>query len=177
MRGADTVFDTLHKTPRETHKIHRSTVLKPRYSSCSSHRIDMADCAKKMNQELTLLDNPIVTKHPGAARTPTAGAASQHTKYCTTSAVEHAAEHETEHAALRTSTENITSAASRPLDISMIGAAPFNHLVQQSQKNPSQIQIFSVTLRDINIALAPKKHTDPATKLPIKHHNFLDVFS
>ena len=58
----------------------------------------------------------------------------------------------------------------------MIGAAPFNHLVQKSMKD-SSIQIFSVTLRDINIALAPKKQVDPATKLPTEYHDFFDVFS
>ena len=62
------------------------------------------------------------------------------------------------------------------MNISMIGAAPFNHLVQKSQKD-SRFQIFSVTLRDINIALAPKKHTDLAMKLPSEYHDFLDVFS
>ena len=96
-----------------------------------------------------LLDNPIVTK---PIVTKYAGAARQ-------------------------PTESIaTSATSRPLDISMISAAPFNYLVQQSQNN-SKIQIFSVTLRDINIALAPKQHTDPATNLPSEYHDFLDVFS
>ena len=192
--GADNTFDTLHEheisrethkiheihcthkalqktyeTPQthETHETHRST-LKPQYSPCSSHRIDMADCMKKMNQELTLLDNtivtkPIVTKYTGAAKTPTkyTGAARTSTEYT---------------GVARNSTEDITSAARR-MNISMIGAAPFNHLVQQSQKNSSRTQIFSVTLRDINIALAPKKHSNPATKLPTKYHNFLDVFS
>ena len=110
----------------------------------------MADCTREINQELTLLNNLIVTK------------------YCRTSTTEHAAEH--------TLTKDITNAARR-LNISMIGAAPFNHLVQKSQKNPSEVQIFSVTLRDINIALAPKKHTNLATKLPSEYHDFLDVFS
>ena len=162
IRGANNTFNTLHKheTPRETHKIHeshetyktpqthetrRSTVM-PRYSPRSSHHIDMADCTRKMNRELTLLETP--TKHR-------------------TSAAEHAAKH--------TPTGDITSAA-RKLNISMIGAAPFNHLVQKSQKD-SRIQIFSVNLRDINIALAPKKHTNLATKLPSEYHEFLDVFS
>ena len=77
-------------------------------------------------------------------------------------------------AALHTPNGDITSAARR-LDISMIGAAPFNHLVQKSRKDG--IQIFSVTLRDINIALTPKKPIDPATKLPTEYHNFLDIFS
>ena len=64
------------------------------------------------------------------------------------------------------------------MDINMMGAAPFNHLVQcsKSQKG-SGIQIFIVTLQDINIALALKKHTDLATKLPSEYHDFLDVFS
>ena len=75
-----------------------------------------------------------------------------------------------------TPTADITSAA-RNLNINMIGAAPFNHLVQKSRRNPSEVQIFSVTLRDIDIALAPKKHIDPATKLPAKYHDYLDVFS
>lgn len=81
-----------------------------------------------------------------------------------------------ENAALRTLTADITSAA-RGLNISMIGAAPFNHLVQKSQSNKnSEIQIFSVILQDINIALTPKKPIDPATKLPAKYHDFLDIF-
>ena len=189
IRGADNTFDTLHETPRETHETHRSTTLpKPRYSPRSSHRINMAECTKKMDQELALLDNPIVTepivtKSTGAARTPTkyTGAARKPTKYAgaarqPTKLTTSAAEHEARHAALRTPTKDITSAARR-MNISMIGAASFNHLVQQSQKNPSRTQIFSVTLQDINIALAPKKHSDPATKLPTEYHNFLDVFS
>ena len=172
--GADNTFDTLHEiqkiphknpaeipeSPHQSHETHEtyrthktlpkthetrrstSTVPTPQYSPRSSHSIDMVDCTRKMNRELTLLDNPIVTETTGVARNPTG---------------------------------DITSAA-RNMNISMIGAAPFNHLVQQSQKN-LEIQIFSITLRDINIALAPKKHTDPATKLPSKYHDFLDVFS
>ena len=180
--GADNTFDTLHEshkiyetipkthktlqktyeTPQthETHETRRSTS-KPRYSPRSSHSIDMADCTRKMNQELTLLENL------NNNDIDTAGAARQPTEHCT-SAAEHAAEH--------TPTGDITSAASKTMNINMIGAAPFNHLVQKSQKD-SRFQIFSVTLRDINIALALKKHTDPATKLPSKYHNFLDVFS
>ena len=153
IHDVDNTFDTLHETPQtpkvhkttpKTHETHRSTALPtPQYSPRSSHQLDMADCMRKMNQELTRLDNPIVTEYTGVARN---------------------------------STEDITSAAKK-VNISMIGAAPFNHLVQQSQKNPSEVQIFSVTLRDINIALAPKKHTNPATKLPSEYHDFLDVFS
>ena len=80
-------------------------------------------------------------------------------------------------AALRTPIIDITSSA-RKFNISMIGAALFNHLVQKSQsRKDSRIQIFSVILHDINIALTPKKPIDPATKLPTEYHNFLDVFS
>ena len=81
----------------------------------------MADCTKKIDQELRLLDNlivtePIVTKFTGAARTPT-----EYTGVA------------------RNPTKDITSVARNTINISMIGVAPFNHLVQQSQKNPSQI--------------------------------------
>ena len=118
IRGADNTFNTLHaktpQTPQETHEIHKTTpkthetrrsTPKPQYSPRSSHQIDMADCTRKMNRELTLLDNPIVTE---PIVTEYAGAARQPTKF------------------------TATSATSRPLDISMISAAPFNHLVQQS---------------------------------------------
>ena len=142
IHGADNTFDTLHEheTPWETHEIHetlqktyktlqthkthethRSTALpKPRYSPRSSHHIDMADCTRKINQELTLLDNLIVTE-PIVTEYCTAGAARQPTQHTTGEA--------------KNPTKNITSAARR-LNISMIGAAPFNHLVQKSQQNP-----------------------------------------
>ena len=206
IHGVDYVFDTLHKhetpqtpqeiphettqtheiheirhtheTPQETHKTtpktyktRRSTAPKPRYSPCSSHRIDMADCTRKMNRELTLLDNPIVTK---PIVTKYTGAAKKPIKYCIAGAARQLTEHITGKA--KNPTKDITSAASKTMNISMIGAAPFNHFVQKSQQNP-KIQIFSVTLRDINIALAPKHHTNPVTRLSTEYHEFLDVFS
>ena len=165
IHGADVTFDTLHEIqePTRTHEspqIHktlheiqelpenldtRRSTSKPRYSPCSSHKIDMVDCTRKMNSELMLLESPSVDHTSVASRAPS-----------------------------RTPTADITSAA-RKLDISMIGAAPFNHLVQKSKKDG--IQIFSVTLQNINIALTLKKPIDPATKLPSEYHDFLDVFS
>ena len=96
-----------------------------------------------MNRELTLQDNlivtePIVTEYctTGATRisikSRTAGAAKQPTEHPAT-VVEHATKHKVKHAALHTPTEDITSAARKTIDISMIGAAPFSHLVQLSQ--------------------------------------------
>ena len=38
-------------------------------------------------------------------------------------------------------------------------------------------QVFSVSLRDIEQALKPKKCVDPATVLPPQYHEFLDIFS
>ena len=96
-----------------------------------------------------LLENFNATKYTGAARTlakfcttgkarnlleHTAGAARQPTKD-NTSTAKYAVEHKAEHAALHTLTKDITSAASKTIDISMIGAASFNHLVQKSQQN------------------------------------------
>ena len=137
--GVDNTFDTLHEleTPQthKTHETHRFTALKPQYSPRSSHRIDMADCTRKMNQELTLQDNPIITKPivteyrtTGAARQPTkhtVGAARQPTKHIA-GAARQPMEHTT--GVAKNPTEVIISAA-RTLDISMIGAASLNHFV------------------------------------------------
>ena len=38
-------------------------------------------------------------------------------------------------------------------------------------------QVFSVSLRDIEQVLKPKKFVDPATLLPAQYHKFLDIFS
>ena len=62
------------------------------------------------------------------------------------------------------------------MDISMIGAAPFNTLVQRASY-AKNMEIFSISIRDIEKALAPKSTTDPAKKLPTEYHDFLDVFS
>ena len=48
--------------------------------------------------------------------------------------------------------------------------------MKKSRKDPS-IQVFSVTIRDIEKALGPKEFINPATKLPAEYHDFLDVFS
>ncbi|SLM41524.1 reverse transcriptase domain protein [Lasallia pustulata] len=39
------------------------------------------------------------------------------------------------------------------------------------------MEVFAVSLRDIEKALESKKHIDPAVKLPKEYHKFLDVFS
>ena len=62
------------------------------------------------------------------------------------------------------------------MDILMIGAAPFNTLVQQASYTKN-MEIFSISICDIEKALAPKSTTDPVKKLPKKYHDFLDVFS
>ena len=36
--------------------------------------------------------------------------------------------------------------------------------------------IFAVIIANIKKALAPKKHTNPATKVPVEYYNYLDVF-
>ena len=161
IHGVDTsTFDTLHEI-QETQENHhtlpeiqepsktqetRCSASRPCYSPRSSYRIDMVDCTRKMERELKLQED----FSPDS--TSVAG-----------------------NEALRTPTADITSVA-RKLNINMIGAGPFNHLIEKSKKD-SAIQIFAVSLRDIDIALAPKKQVDPATKLPSKYHNFLDVFS
>jgi len=36
--------------------------------------------------------------------------------------------------------------------------------------------IFTITIADIKKALVLKKHTDPATKVPVEYYNYLDIF-
>ena len=129
---------------------------------------------RKINQELMLLENLIIN-------TNTTNAAKIYTKYTTSAAKKlikdtiSAVEHVAKHVALLTPTKITTSVVRKILNISIISAILFNHFVQQFQKNLG-IQIFNVTLQNINIALASKKHTNLATKLPTKYHNFLDIF-
>ena len=59
-----------------------------------------------------------------------------------------------------------------PLEIRLIGAAPFAHVAKQPR-----IELFSATMRDIEKALAPKTYTNPATILPLEYYDYLSVFS
>ena len=58
------------------------------------------------------------------------------------------------------------------MDICQIGPAPFMHLARKPG-----YEIFAASLADIEKTLAPKKRTDPATKVPIEYHKNLRVFS
>ena len=62
------------------------------------------------------------------------------------------------------------------LNISLLGAAPFNTWLKRSKKN-TEFEVFAISLRDIEKALEPKKDVDPAQVLPKEYHEFLDVFS
>src|SRR5271170_1189083 len=57
------------------------------------------------------------------------------------------------------------------LDIYIIGATPLVRLARKPEYT-----IFAVTMADIEKALAPKKHTDPATKVLVYHYKNLEVF-
>ncbi len=64
------------------------------------------------------------------------------------------------------------------LSISQQMSSVFGALVRRTQKSrdPSATQpaqIFAASLKDIEKALAPKKHTDPREKLPKHYHEFL----
>ena len=52
----------------------------------------------------------------------------------------------------------------------MITAAPFFHVFKQKG-----IELFSVSLKDVEKTLRPKQHTDPATKLPPELHEFFEL--
>ena len=62
------------------------------------------------------------------------------------------------------------------MNILIIGAAPFNTLIQQAS-HAKNMEIFNISICDIEKALAPKSTTNPTKKLPTKYHDFLDVFS
>ena len=57
------------------------------------------------------------------------------------------------------------------LDIYIIRAA----LLAQLARKP-EYSIFAVIMADIKKALALKKHTNPAIKVPVEYHNYLDIF-
>ena len=52
-------------------------------------------------------------------------------EHATEHATEHMAKHAAKHAALHTPIKDFPSVARKLLDISIIGAAPFNHLIQK----------------------------------------------
>ena len=61
------------------------------------------------------------------------------------------------------------------MDILMIGVTPFNTLMQQAS-HAKNMEIFNISICDIEKVLAPKSTTDPAKKLSTEYHNFFDVF-
>ena len=61
------------------------------------------------------------------------------------------------------------------MNISMIGDAPFNTFVQQAS-HTKNIEIFSISIRNIEKALAPKSTTNPTKKLPTEYYDFLNIF-
>ncbi len=68
--------------------------------------------------------------------------------------------------------------------ISQQMSSVFRALVQEARKaqasqahDPTEpVQVFAASLKDIEKALAPKKHTDPRQKLPQHYHEFLPLF-
>ena len=61
------------------------------------------------------------------------------------------------------------------MDISIIRAAPFNTLVQQVF-HTKNMEIFSISICNIEKALAAKSTIDSAKKLPIEYQDFFDIF-
>ena len=62
------------------------------------------------------------------------------------------------------------------MDILMIGAALFNTLMQQAS-HTNNIKSFSISIHNIEKALAQTSTIDPAKKLSTEYHDFLDIFS
>ena len=68
--------------------------------------------------------------------------------------------------------DDLTLASNAGLSICCIRAALLLNLAKKRGH-----EIFAVSIADIDKALAPKVHTDPATKVPAEYHDLLDVFS
>ena len=64
----------------------------------------------------------------------------------------------------------------KPLDLALIGGAPFMHLARSKKQ---KAKIFAISMRNIEYQLnkGTKPLTDPKTVVPAKYHDFLDVFS
>ena len=62
------------------------------------------------------------------------------------------------------------------INIPMIETMPFNTLVQQAS-HAKNMEIFSISIRNIEKVLVPKCTTNSAKKLPTEYHDFLNVFS
>ena len=69
--------------------------------------------------------------------------------------------------------------AGKPQDPKPLSATPIpiNAAVFSLLAAKPDHQVFSVSLRDIEQVLKPKKHVDPATLLPAQYHKFLEIFS
>lgn len=69
---------------------------------------------------------------------------------------------------------DVSKPEEKPLQLAMIGAAPFAYLAKQKD-----VEIFAISMRDIEYQLNKDERppTDPATKVPECYHEFLDVFS
>jgi hypothetical protein len=63
------------------------------------------------------------------------------------------------------------------MEILEISAAAFYMVCRRSRGNqPPDVQIFAVSLKDIDKALRVKKKIDPRTKLPKQYADFLALF-
>ncbi|KAL1953147.1 hypothetical protein VTO42DRAFT_3547 [Malbranchea cinnamomea] len=60
--------------------------------------------------------------------------------------------------------------------VNEISATAFKMWVRRSKMDKEKVQVFAVSLADIDKALKPKSYTDPRIKLPEHYHQFLDVF-
>lgn len=63
--------------------------------------------------------------------------------------------------------------------ISMISATGFKYWKDKANKKKEKdgIELFAISMADIDKALAPKQHGDPKKLLPTHYHEFLDLFN
>lgn len=135
-------------SPHETMIISRADNLFPillhQYLPCFSYCINVANCKKKIDQELALFKN-FTRELPERAH---GLYAKYYGKY----------------------TDDMISAAQN-IDISMIGASLLNTPIRQVEKL-RDIEILSVSIHDIKIAIQSKKFIHLTTKILAKFHDY-----
>jgi len=72
--------------------------------------------------------------------------------------------------------QNREASAESEFNHVMMSATFFTNLVQKKEKKQKKIEVFSVSMTDIEKALTSQKKTDLRTILSDHYHEFLDVF-
>jgi len=77
----------------------------------------------------------------------------------------------------KTIIQNRKASAKNEFNYVMMSATFFMNLVQKKEEKQKKIEVFSISMTDIEKALTSQKKTDLRTILSDHYHEFLDVFN